>query len=365
MDAALTALRQGAKHVDMVFRKKRRQLSTNRQEIEKAVAEGVHLHPGWFPLAVSADGEVTFQRFDSGADDVPAGKAKPEAAARMVLEADHVILATGQGADVAGFEASGLEVARGFIATNGRTLMTNLPGVFAGGDVAHGPRTVVEAIRSGRIAAHSIDAWLRGAPLAEDIGKPVPRAEVAPIAVSSSERSHKHRAEMRERTVQERSGTYVKIEEGLTDAMAHDEAARCLRCDMCIGCGLCQLACSEMGVEALRMAETLNGRLAYLDYSRPAARCIGCGACAQVCPTGAIRVEDAEGLRRTIITGTVVHEEPVLKCARCGSPTQTRAHLDFMRRQLPSIMTSHLDRHLCPACARQAHLDAKLSVVQQ
>ena len=88
--------------------------------------------------------------------------------------------------------------------------------------------------------------------------------------------------------------------------MAHDEAQRCLRCDVCIGCGLCMTACSEMGVEALRLAETKAGRLAYLDFTRPAEKCIGCGACTQVCPTGAIHLEDIDGMRRTIITGTIV-----------------------------------------------------------
>ena len=113
---------------------------------------------------------------------------------------------------------------------------------------------------------------------------------------------------MPERTVEETvgEGNYVQIEEGLTDAMAHDEARRCLRCDVCIGCGLCMAACSEMGVEALRMADTPAGRLAYFDFLRPAERCIGCGACTQVCPTGAIHLEDRDGVRRTIITGTVV-----------------------------------------------------------
>jgi ferredoxin len=61
-------------------------------------------------------------------------------------------------------------------------------------------------------------------------------------------------------------GNYVQIEEGLTDAMAHDEARRCLRCDVCIGCGLCTAVCSEMGIDALRMADTTADRLAYFDF---------------------------------------------------------------------------------------------------
>ena len=81
--------------------------------------------------------------------------------------------------------------------------------------------------------------------------------------------------------------------------------------------------CSEIGVEALRMADTKAGRLADLDFTRLAELCIGCGACTQVRPTGAISIEDRDGVRRTIITGTVVAEQPLLTCSECGAPTQT------------------------------------------
>ncbi len=177
---------------------------------------------------------------------------------------------------------------------------------------------------------------------------------MTPLQVAADDRTHLRRAAMPERTVEETvgEGNYVRIEEGLTDAMAHDEARRCLRCDVCIGCGLCMAACSEMGVEAIRMADTPAGRLAHYDYLRPGERCIGCGACTQVCPTGAIHLEDRDGVRRTIITGTVVKEQPLLTCCECGTPTQTPAHRDFVRRRLPDHMASHLDRELCPSCAR-------------
>ena len=159
---------------------------------------------------------------------------------------------------------------------------------------------------------------------------------------------------MPEKSVEEvlGEGNYVRIEEGLTDAMAQDEVRRCLRCDVCIGCGLCMAACSEMGVEALRMGDTTAGRLAYFDFTRPAELCIGCGACTQVCPTGAIRLEDRDGVRRTIITGTVVREQPLLTCSECGAPTQTPAHREYVRQRLPDHMAALLDRELCPSCAR-------------
>ena len=354
IDVALTALRQGARQVDLVSMEKRRDMPASPNEIEAAVAEGVQLRPGWGPLRFEPGGDAIFQFCERVKDETGRFDPKFDGDRLLTLETDHVILATGQGTDLAMLEGSRVESTRGFIVTDPKTLMTTMPGVFAGGDAEHGPRTVVEAIRSGKIAAASIDAWLRGVAFGAETGTPVRRAEVDPLSVLAGDRSHRARAVMPERSVEEvvGEGNYVRIEEGLTDAMAHAEARRCLRCDICIGCGLCMAACSEMGVEALRMADTTAGRLAYFDFEHPASLCIGCGACTQVCPTGAIRIEDRDGVRRTIITGTVVREQPLLACIECGTPTQTPAHREFARRRLPDHMTVHLDRELCPSCAR-------------
>ena len=354
IDVALTALRQGAKHVDLVSLEKRREMPASPHEIEGAVAEGVQLRPGWGPLRIEAEGEAIFQFCESVKDADGKFNPKFDTARLLTLEVDHVLLAAGQGTDLGILEGSGVENTRGFIVADPKTKMTTVPGVFAGGDAQHGPRTAVEAIRSGKIAAISIDAWLRGVPMDARAGKPVRRADVIPLTVVANDRTHLPRAAMPERSVEEvlGEGNYVRIEEGLSDTAAHDEARRCLRCDVCIGCGLCMATCSEMGIEALRMADTPAGRLAYFDFARPAALCIGCGACTQVCPTGAIRLEDSDGMRRTVITGTVVREQPLLVCSECGATTQTQAHRDYIRHRLPDHMAALLERELCPSCAR-------------
>ena len=354
IDVALTALRQGAQHVDLTSIEKRRDMPASPHEIETAVAEGVQLHASWGPLRFEEDGTAVFQFCERVKDGT--GKFDPQFDTNRLLklEADHIILATGQGTDLTVLEGSAVENIRGFIVADPKTKMTKTPGVFAGGDGQHGPRTAVEAIRSGKIAAASINAWLCGAAPDAATGNPTRRADVMPLTVGAHDRTRLRRAAMPERSVEEvlGEGNYVRIEEGLTDAMAHDEARRCLRCDVCIGCGLCMAACSEMGVEALRMADTPARRLAYFDFTRPATLCIGCGACAQVCPTGAIHIEDQGGVRRTIITGTVVHEQPLLVCSECGTPTQTPAHREFVRQRLPEHMAALLERELCPSCAR-------------
>ena len=183
IDVALTALRQGARHVDLTSLEKRREMPASPGEIELAVAEGVQLHPGWGPLRFEEEGLAVFQYCERVKDETGRFDPKFDGNRLLSLEADHVILATGQGTDLACLEGSGVENTRGFIVADPKTKMTKVPGVFAGGDGQHGPRTAVEAIRSGKIAAAAIDAFLRGAPVDAGVGLPVRRAEVTPLSV--------------------------------------------------------------------------------------------------------------------------------------------------------------------------------------
>jgi len=354
IDVATTALRQGAQDVVLTSRQARRDMSAGKTDIELAVGEGVQILASWGPSSIDEDGVVTCQYCETVTNADGHKELKINPSRLMKLEADHVILATGQGTDLAILDGSAVENNHGYIVADATTLMTAVPGVFAGGDAETGPRTVVESIRSGKIAVASIDAWLKKAPMDKSVGKPIRHEEVTPIITSAVNRSQLRRSLMPERSAEEvvGQGNFVQIEEGLTDAMALNEAHRCLRCDVCIGCGQCMAACSEMGVEALRMEDTKAGRLAYFDFQRPADLCIGCGACTQVCPTGAIHLEDKDGMRRTIITGTVVCEQPLLVCSECGAPTNTQKHRDFIHNRLPDHMSAMLERELCASCAR-------------
>jgi ferredoxin len=273
----------------------------------------VEIRNSWGPVKITAQHSATFQKCTCVFDEQKrfAPRFAPEL--QMSMHADHVILAIGQAAELSALTGSAVKIERGLIVTDtART--TSECGVFAGGDVNYGPRTVVEAVLAGKQAAEAIDAYLAGRlvdPLAAESHS---RAQVPPLATGAHERSSRQRSEMPERDVWERKGTYQRIELGLTDEMAHAEAARCLRCDLCIGCGMCELTCSEVGAEALRMVETSAGRLVFDDFTRPFNKCVGCGACSQVCPTGAIHVEDKDGVRATVITGTIVQQQPILKC---------------------------------------------------
>jgi len=355
IDVALTAVRQGGKRVDMICLEKRREMPAHVDEITQALEEGVAIHNSWGPMRINPEGSITFQRCTRVFDE--RGRFSPEfdSERTMTLEADQVILAIGQATDLACVEAgSAVEVQRGLICADPDTLATREAGVFAGGDVVSGPRTVVEAVGAGKRAAASIDAYLRGEPFDPATVAPVRRAEVEPVVVSAVARTNLRRPEMPMRQVADRQGNYHQIELGLTDQMAQETASRCLRCDLCIGCGLCQLVCSEIGAEALRLKETGADRLAFSQFTRPSTRCVGCGACGCVCPTGAIKVVDTpEGKRQTIFTGTVVKEHQLLTCGSCGEPYAPQAYLEHLKKRVGPAAVPHVERGICPACARR------------
>ena len=158
------------------------------------------------------------------------------------------------------------------------------------------------------------------------------------------------RAHIEEHDPNTRKYSHEFMQEDWDEKVAAVEAQRCLRCDTCIGCGLCELACIEVGAEALRMVETKGGRMVFQDLLRPADKCIGCGACASVCPTGAIKVEDRDGYRVTEITGSVVRKQPLEVCAVCG---ETFSASVVQVNQTSDILNGAAQQpKLCPACSR-------------
>lgn len=353
IDVALSALRQGGHRVDMCCLEKRREMPASPHEVEQALAEGVAIHNGWGPLAVTEDKKARFQQCTRVFDE--RGRFSPQFNPQRILEieADHVILAIGQATDLACVEQGSLvETLRGLICTDQTTLATNEEGVFAGGDVVHGPRTVVEAIKAGKRAAAAMDAYLRGKAMNEKPLLPAPKEMVPPLATPAIQREQMPRAAMAFIDVEDRRGNFQQVELGLDPLQANNESSRCLRCDLCIGCGLCQLVCSEVGAEALRLNETKADRLAFNDFTRPSSRCIGCGACAQACPTGAIRLRDKNGVRQTVLTGTVVREQDLLRCGRCGEAYVTPAYLEHLKKRVGTEAVAHVERGICPACAR-------------
>ena len=181
IDVALTALRQGAKHVDLTSLEKRRDMPASPDEIELAVAEGVQLFPGWGPLRFEEEGLAVFQFCERVKDETGkfSTRIRRQSAAEARSRSRHPRRRPRNRRGLPRRQRR--REHRGYVVADPKTKMTTVPGIFAGGDGQHGPRTAVEAIRSGKIAAASIDAWLSGTALDPPPARRATRRDRAPI----------------------------------------------------------------------------------------------------------------------------------------------------------------------------------------
>ncbi|MBW1868951.1 MAG: FAD-dependent oxidoreductase, partial [Deltaproteobacteria bacterium] len=124
------------------------------------------------------------------------------------------------------------------------TLETPLPGVFAGGDVFYGPKSVVEAVESGKEACESIHRYLNGLDLREgrerEWSYEKPDIEGEP---------HKPRVPMNMLPLEDRSGNFNEVALGFDEDEAKNEAERCLKCGICSECYQCVEACLAEAVD--------------------------------------------------------------------------------------------------------------------
>ncbi len=156
-----------------------------------------------------------------------------------------------------------------------------MPGVFAGGDVVDGERSVTAAIGHGRRIAEGIDAWLAGRAVA-----PPAEAVLAPYEAlttwyyEDAPRSHRSQLELARR-----ASTFDEVVHGLDADTALFEARRCLSCGSCFSCDNCYALCPDNAVIKLG---PLGQYEIDLDY------CKGCGICVEECPAGAITMVPEE-----------------------------------------------------------------------
>jgi glutamate synthase (NADPH/NADH) small chain len=167
MDCVRTAVRQGAASVRCLYRRDRINMPGSMREVRHAEEEGVEFVWQAAPEAFLGNGEVTgvrAVRMRLGAPDAT-GRQRPEPVpgSSFVIEADLVIKALGFDPEDLPmlFGEPELQVTRwGTVRIDWRTMMTAMPGVFAGGDIVRGASLVVWGVRDGRDAAESMHAWL-------------------------------------------------------------------------------------------------------------------------------------------------------------------------------------------------------------
>jgi glutamate synthase (NADPH) small chain len=167
MDCVRTAVRQGATSVRCLYRRDRANMPGSMREVRHAEEEGVEFVWQAAPEAFLGDGEVDgvrAVRMRLGAPDAT-GRQRPEPVpdSSFVVEADLVIKALGFDPEDLPtlFGQPELPVTRwGTVRIDWRTMMTAMPGVFAGGDIVRGASLVVWGVRDGRDAADAMHAWL-------------------------------------------------------------------------------------------------------------------------------------------------------------------------------------------------------------
>ena len=169
MDAARTALRLGAEHVYIVYRRGEEELPARREEAHHAKEEGVDFRLLNNPVEIMSDGKgwvraLKCVRMELGEPDA-SGRRSPKAVegSEFELPVDTVVIAIGQGPNpIVASTTPGMDTnKRGNIIADEETCATTKPGVFAGGDIVTGAATVILAMGAGKKAAAAIDEYLR------------------------------------------------------------------------------------------------------------------------------------------------------------------------------------------------------------
>jgi len=228
MDAVRTAIRLGAKKVSIVYRRRVADMTALPAEIEAAVAEGVELLTLVAPAGIEVDenGHVSGVRVtpqmistikDGRASVIASGE--PE----YVIPCQTMIVAIGQNIETKHYEESGIPVSRGKIVTLPNGGFADIPGVFAGGDCASGPATVIKAVAAAKVTAANIDEYLGyHHEITCNVEIPLPNnADHTPCG----------RVELSEREASERKHDFEGVENCMNKKEIAQESGRCLRCD--------------------------------------------------------------------------------------------------------------------------------------
>ncbi|WZL72234.1 NAD(P)-binding protein [Clostridiaceae bacterium 35-E11] len=394
MDACRTAVRLGVKEVYNIYRRTKDEMPAEDIEIKEAEEEGVIFKFLVSPIEVlGEDGKVTkirLQKMKQGEPD-QSGRRRPIPieGEEEIIEVDAVIAAIGQGVNIEGFEDLQL-TKRGTIHAGENTYLTNLPGVFAGGDATNkGPGIAIAAIGEGKKAAQVICSYLEGVVIPYEEPFYVERDDLT--EEDFKDREKLYRPAMPHLSAAERKTNFEEVVKGYSEEDAKKEAQRCLECgchdffecklidyaneykvapqrlsgevhnrpledehpfihrnpDKCILCGLCVRVCEEvMGVTALGLVDRGFDTIVKPALNQPLKEtgCISCGQCISVCPTGALG-EKLSIEKSVPVTTQVTHSV----CSHCsvGCNLNLTTKGDLLLRSLPDRESKVDDGLLC------------------
>lgn len=169
MDAARTALRLGAEHVYLVYRRSMKEMPAREEEVENAKEEAIEFNILTNPVEILGDKKSLVRgirciKMELGEPDA-SGRRRPIPikGSEFDIEVDTVIMAIGNGANpLISSTTPDLEINKwGYIVTNGESGQTSKSRVYAGGDIVTGAATVILAMGAGKKAAEAIDKYIR------------------------------------------------------------------------------------------------------------------------------------------------------------------------------------------------------------
>ena len=234
IDAARSALRLGASEVNVVYRRTRAEMPAYEDEIRAAEEEGVIFHYLVNPVRIVGDGKVTgvelvhqtLGEFDRTGRRRPI----PVEGSEFIMEADVVIPAIGQQTDLSWLKEDGIQTNRDSTFVVDKAFATTRAGVFAIGDAALGPASVIQAVAQGNLVAQAVDAYLHtGKATKPEYNPPYHFPE---LTYNMEEYVNARRPKMPELEPAERRRTFDEVELGLSEQAAREECRRCLRCDL-------------------------------------------------------------------------------------------------------------------------------------
>jgi len=252
VDAARASVRLRAEEVHIVYRRSRDEMPADPFEIEEALQEGVHVHILVTPKQIIGDGGIL-----KGLECLKNRLGEPDSSGRrrpvpidgseFFVPADHIIAAIGQTVDKS--FAGDLNEIRfseyDLLDVNPDTLETPKKGVFAGGDVVTGPKTVIEAIAQGKKAAASISAYLQGTEMPSSDDDDSQEKDYRPIDTKEPKIP---RATIPTLDVTERVKSFRESNLSMDEETAQREADRCLDCGLCCECFQCVEACKAQAI---------------------------------------------------------------------------------------------------------------------
>ncbi len=362
IDAARTCVRLGCQSVSILYRRTRSEMPAHFEEVIQAAEEGIHFHQLTQPIKIIGSygkvDSVECVMTDLGEPD-ESGRRRPvpipQSNYKMPVGA--IISAIGQRPHIKDYPGFGdLDFTeKETIRVRGYSQQTNIPDVFAAGDAVTGPKTVIEAIGGGKRAALAMHAYLRGERLPRKF-VPRPRRMVTPIPMDYHEKAFIQRQEIPIIDLDRRMHTFDQVERGLDERSATEEAKRCMRCDVCERCGKCVEVCSEkLGHTGIEFYHAGESSLILKDYVHGLPYCVGCGTCVNICPTGALQMEDKDGERKILMAGTVINRLKMIQCEGCGIFFTTKAVTKTVSKDLKEAgQTSEPYPDLCPTCRRIA-----------